>query len=318
MNLNDFQDLIERTRNEMKKAVKGQDDIIDLLFVSLFSRGHCLLEGPPGTAKTLIAQAFSHVAKLKFGRVQFTPDLLPSDVIGVNIYNFQSNEFHLTKGPIFTDLLLADEINRAPPKTQSSLLQAMNEKVVTIDGVDHKLSKEFFVLATQNPIEQHGTYPLPEAQLDRFLFKLILDFPDRDQEIEILKQSTMRALNDKGGLGEIKPIISRKELAAGFQLVDDIRLETKIIDYIVDLVRATRSDPMISHGASTRAANAISSAVRAKAALDGREYAIPDDVQALFLPALRHRIVLTATAEIEAKTADDVLNAIMKRVDAPR
>ncbi|WP_240904467.1 MoxR family ATPase [Rhodobacter sp. SGA-6-6] len=316
MTLSAFRALAEALRAEVRKVIQGQDALIEMLLVSVFARGHCLLEGPPGTAKTLLAQTLSQVTSLHFGRVQFTPDLMPGDVLGVNLFNFQTGEFRLTRGPVFTDILLADEINRAPPKTQSALLQAMNEREVTIDGVTHPLGEEFFVIATQNPIEQHGTYPLPEAQLDRFLFKLLVDFPDRDAEISILAKGT------RGPAGVMKaglqPVMDRHALRDGHALVDAIRLEDSILRYIVDLVRATRTDGEVLHGASTRAAAALAGAVRARAALDGRDYALPDDVQSLFVPAMRHRIVLGPTAEIEGRTADEVLTAILNRQDAPR
>ena len=318
MDLQEFQKLAENIRSEIGAVVQGQDTLIDFLLVSLFARGHCLLEGPPGTAKTLLARCLSQVTSLDFGRVQFTPDLMPGDVLGVNLFNFQTNEFHLTRGPVFTDILLADEINRAPPKTQSALLQAMNEREVTIDGTNHPLGGAFFVIATQNPIEQHGTYPLPEAQLDRFLFKLIVDFPGRDAEIDILSRNAGLPLAADSGRAQITQVMGRAELQAGHDLINSIRLDPTILTYIVDLVRATRSDAEILHGASTRAADAIAGAARARAALSGRDYAIPDDVQALLLPALRHRIVLGPTAEIEGRTADDVLGTIINRLDAPR
>ena len=316
INLAGFQSLANALRDQVRKVIQGQDALIDMLLISLFARGHCLLEGPPGTAKTLLAQSLSQVTSLAFGRVQFTPDLMPGDVLGVNLFNFQSGEFRLTRGPVFTDILLADEINRAPPKTQSALLQAMNEREVTIDGVTHPLGTEFFVIATQNPIEQHGTYPLPEAQLDRFLFKLIVDFPGRDAEIGILSKGT------RGPVGALRDgltnVMDRATLQQGHALVDAIRLEDSIVRYIVDLVRATRTDGEVLHGASTRAAAALANAVRARAALEGRDYALPDDVQMLFTPAMRHRIVLGPTAEIEGRTADEVLGAILNRQDAPR
>lgn len=310
MTLTGFQDLAEALRRELRKTIRGQDALIDLLLVSLFGRGHCIIEGPPGTAKTLLAQSLSAAMSLTFSRVQFTPDLMPGDILGVNLFNFQTNEFRLTRGPIFTDVLLADEINRAPPKTQSALLQAMNERQVTIDGVTYPLGEEFFVLATQNPIEQHGTYPLPEAQLDRFLFKLIVTFPDREAEIAILSHGAARET--------IAQVMTREALAEGHALVDAIRLSDGIVAYLVDLVRATRGDTDLLHGASTRAAAALAGAVRARAALDGRDYVLPDDVQALFLPAMRHRVVLGPTAEIEGRTADEVLTALLNRTAAPR
>jgi MoxR-like ATPase len=295
LDLGEFRNLIAAVRGEIGKAVQGQDAIIDLVLISIFAGGHCLVEGPPGTAKTLLARSVSAAMALQYRRIQFTPDLMPGDVLGVNLFNFQTNQFHLTKGPVFTDILLADEINRAPPKTQSALLQAMNERMVTLDGTDYSLGSDFFVLATQNPIEQQGTYPLPEAQLDRFLFKLVVDFPSRDTEIAILSKH-----------------------ATGRALIDAIHLDNTILTYIVDLVRATRSDPDILYGASTRAADAVASAVRVRAAFEGRDYGLPDDVQALLVPALRHRIVLSPSAEIDGRTPDEVLRNIMNRVDAPR
>lgn len=318
MQLEQFQTLIASVRAEIGRAVQGQDGLIDLLLVSLFARGHCLIEGPPGTAKTLLARSLASAVDLKFGRIQFTPDLMPGDVIGVNLFDFRTNSFALTKGPVFADILLADEINRAPPKTQSALLQAMNERIVTIDGKDYPLGDSFFVIATQNPIEQQGTYPLPEAQLDRFLFKLLVDFPDRAAEIAILTRHAAQPLDFAARHAGIEPVLGGAALEAGRRLVDGIRLAPGILTYIVDLVRATRADPDILHGASTRAADALAGAVRARAALEGRDYGLPDDVQALLIPALRHRIVLGPSAEIEGRSADEVLGNLVDRIDAPR
>ncbi|MGB0902210.1 AAA family ATPase [Halocynthiibacter sp.] len=318
MDLTEFQTLARDIRTEIGAVVQGQDKLIDMLLISIFARGHVLLEGPPGTAKTLVARCLAQVVDLDFGRVQFTPDLMPGDVLGVNLFSFETNEFRLTKGPVFTDILLADEINRAPPKTQSALLQAMNEREVTIDGKNHPLGDDFFIVATQNPIEQHGTYPLPEAQLDRFLFKILVDFPDRDTEIDILRTIAALPLSADSGRTSLRKVMDRPTLHAGHALVDSIRLDDTILTYIVDLIRATRSDGDIQHGASTRVASALAGAVRAKAALDGRDYAIPDDVQALLIPAMRHRLVLGPGAEIEGHTTDDVLRTVINRTDAPR
>ena len=318
MNLDELQALATALRDEISKAVWGQDDAIEMLLIGVFSRGHVLLEGPPGTAKTLLAQSLSSAMTLDFGRIQFTPDLMPGDVLGANIFDFGTNEFRLTKGPVFTDILLSDEINRAPPKTQGALLQAMNERIATIDGVDHELGEHFFVIATQNPIEQQGTYPLPEAQLDRFLFKLLIDFPDEDAEMTILQRHAQQALDHNARRQGIQPIAGGDGISAGRALVDSIRLDDDILRYILNLVRATRTDGEIAHGASTRAADALAGAVRAAAALEGRDYAIPDDVKRLYTPAMRHRIVLGPAAEIEGRTTDQVLENILNQIEAPR
>ena len=311
MTLDQFRDQANQVRAAIGGVIRGQEALIDAVLTAVFAHGHVLLEGPPGTAKTLLAQSLGRAVALQFGRVQFTPDLMPGDVLGVNLFNFQTNAFTLTKGPIFTDLLLADEINRAPPKTQAALLQAMNEREVTIDGVTHPLGPNFTVIATQNPIESHGTYPLPEAQLDRFLFKLIVDFPDKAAEVAILQAGPPR-------ISAIPQVLTAEALAEGHALIQSIRLDDTILTYIVDLIRATRVDAEVLHGASTRAASALAGAVRARAALDGRDYGLPDDVQRLFVPTLRHRIVLGPTAEIEGRSADDVLTTILNRQDAPR
>jgi MoxR-like ATPase len=318
MTLDRLRDLAKRIRDEIGKAVHGQDDAVDMLLTALFARGHCLLEGPPGTAKTLLAQALANAMHMDFGRIQFTPDLMPGDVLGVNIFDFSTSAFRLTKGPVFTDILLADEINRAPPKTQAALLQVMNERLATIDGTDYPLGPDFFVVATQNPIEQQGTYPLPEAQLDRFLFKLIIDFPAEAAEMEILRRHAARPLDLAGRRADIRPVLTKADLAAGRALIDDIRLDETILRYILSIVRSTREDGEVRHGASTRAADALAAAVRAAAALDGRDYAIPDDVQRLAVPALAHRLVLGPTAEIEGRSERDVLANIIARIEAPK
>ncbi|MEM8550761.1 MAG: MoxR family ATPase [Pseudomonadota bacterium] len=318
MTLDELARALEAVRTEIGKAVHGQDGVVDLLLTAIVARGHVLLEGPPGTAKTLLARSFSAAFDLEFGRIQFTPDLMPGDVLGANVFDFRTSEFRLTKGPVFTDILLADEINRAPPKTQAALLQAMNERRITIDGVDHALGDEFFVVATQNPIEQQGTYPLPEAQLDRFLFKVLVQYPAEVDELEILRRHAAEPLDINERAGRVVSAVGRDVLSAAHNLADAIRLDDDILAYILALVRATRVSPEILHGASTRAADDLAGAVRAAAAVAGRDYAIPDDAKLLFLPVLRHRIVLGPTAEIEGRTADGVLANILEQVDAPR
>ena len=296
----------------------GQDDVIDLMLTSLLCGGHVLLEGVPGTAKTLLAQSFAAGLSLKFGRVQFTPDMMPGDLLGTNLFNFQTSSFSLTQGPIFTDILLADEINRTPPKTQAALLQAMNERNVTVDGVTYELGQAFMVVATQNPIEQQGTYPLPEAQLDRFLFKIILGYPSKEEEHEIVARHGTRTAMPKLAEFGLTEVVSRDRLLAARTLVAGITLGDPLVGYIVDIVRNTRSHPSIETGASTRAANAVASAVRALAALNGRDFVIPDDVKRLVPPILRHRLVMAANAEIDGLTSDKVLGEILDQTAAPR
>jgi MoxR-like ATPase len=318
MEVRDIRGLAEAIRSEIGKAVVGQDDVIDLMLTSLLVNGHILLEGVPGTAKTLLAQSFAASLSIKFGRIQFTPDLMPGDVLGTNLFNFQTNAFTLTKGPIFTELLLGDEINRAPPKTQAALLQAMNERIVTIDGHDYSLGDDFMVIATQNPIEQQGTYPLPEAQLDRFLFKIVIPHPSRDEEREIVRRhghrSAMPRLEEFG----LQSVADSRTLAEVRDLVMRLHLSEDLLDYIVDVVRGTREHASLDVGASTRSANMLASASRAYAALLGRDFVIPDDVKVLALPVLRHRVILSASAEIEGLSADRIVSEILDRTAAPR
>ena len=318
MEVADVKTLGEQVRAQMAKAIMGQADTIDLLLIALFARGHVLLEGPPGTAKTFIAQCFARTVSLDFGRIQFTPDLMPADIIGANLFNFQTSSFTLTRGPVFCELLLADEIHRTPPKTQAALLEAMQERRVTIDGAAHELGETFMVVATQNPLEQQGTYPLPEAQLDRFLFKHVLSYPDRADERRIVAAYGMRSGQaDPGALG-VETVADAKTLAAAHAAVASVRLTDEIVDYVLDLVRATRESADLQSGASPRSAAQMAMAARARAALDGRDYVIPDDVKALAAPVLRHRVILSPAAEIDGRKPDQVLAALVDQTAAPR
>jgi MoxR-like ATPase len=318
MDLDSIRATSERLKQQIRKVVVGQDAAIDLLLVSLLSDGHVLLEGVPGIAKTLLARTFAAALSLKFGRIQFTPDLMPGDVVGTNLFNFQTNQFTLTRGPIFTQLLLADEINRTPPKTQAALLQAMHERAVTIDGQTHELGAGFMVIATQNPIEHQGTYPLPEAQLDRFLFKHVLAYPSREEERAIVTQHGHRTTMPTPAQFGIETVATLDDLGQMRRAIEQIRLSSDIVDYIVDIVRATREHPSLQFGASPRAANMLASAARALAALSGRDYVIPDDVKLLAPPTLRHRLVLAPGAEIEGLDADKIVGQILEQVPAPR
>src|SRR5512142_233698 len=318
MELQAIREKVEAVRAEVHKAVVGQDEALGLLLTALLSDGHVLMEGVPGTAKTLLARAFSAALGVSFNRVQFTPDLMPGDVLGTNLFDFASSKFQLTRGPIFTDVLVADEINRTPPKTQAALLQAMQERAVTIDGVTHPLPPAFLVVATQNPIEQEGTYPLPEAQLDRFLFKLNVAYPSRDEERTMVRVHGHRTASPPIEAFGLRPAVTLQELLDMRRAVQAIRLEDPVVDYVVDLVRATRGRPQLLCGASPRAASMLATAARARATLSGRGFVIPDDVKALALPVLRHRVVLAPGAEIEGQTADGVVRRVVEEVEAPR
>jgi MoxR-like ATPase len=318
MELEALTELFERLRAEVRRVVVGQDHAVELLMVALLSEGHVLLEGVPGTAKTLLARTFAASLSLRFARIQFTPDLMPADVIGTNLFNFQTNAFVLSRGPIFTELLLADEVNRTPPKTQAALLEAMQERSVTIDGDTMPLGPGFMVVATQNPIEQEGTYPLPEAQLDRFLFKVFIGYPTRDQERAMVRLHGHRSVMPDLATFGVTPVADLATVQAARALVSSLVLSDEMVDYIVDLVRASREHQWLLAGASPRAANMLATAARARAALEGRDFVIPDDVKALIAPILAHRVVLAPAAEIEGVTAAQVVAEIVEEVAAPR
>ncbi len=306
-----------RVAEQVGKVVVGQHEAIELMLVALMADGHILLEGVPGVAKTLLARSLAATLALDFSRIQFTPDLMPGDVIGASIFNFQTNGFVLTRGPIFTQLLLADEINRTPPKTQAALLEAMQERSVTIDGHGHPLGPPFMVIATQNPIEQQGTYPLPEAQLDRFLFKHRLDYPSRDEELSVVARHGGAVMIDPQSAG-VTAVLNAGDLAKLKEIVAAVRLNDDIVAYVVDLVRATREHPSLQFGGSPRAAAMLAASARALAAFKGRDFVIPDDIKQLARPALRHRLVLAPSAMIEGQDVDGVLGQIIDRQAAPR
>ena len=318
MTLDEVASLAAAIRAEVSKAIVGQTETVDHLLVALLAQGHVLLEGPPGTAKTFLAQCFAASLGLDFGRIQFTPDLMPGDILGSNLFNFQTSQFTLTRGPIFCDLLLADEINRTPPKTQAALLEAMQERRVTLDGEAHLLPASFMVVATQNPIESQGVYPLPEAQLDRFLFKLLIPYPEAAEEAEIVARFGRQVGPPRAADHGIAPVASAAILAAAAQAVKGITLAGEVVDYVVRLIRATRQSADIASGASPRAAVLLANAARARAAIAGRNYVLPDDVKALAVAVLRHRLLLSPAAEIEGKDVERLVADLVERTEAPR
>jgi MoxR-like ATPase len=318
LTLDDVRSLAAEIRCEVAKAIVGQQQTVDHLLVALFAQGHVLLEGPPGTAKTFLAQSFAAALGLDFGRIQFTPDLLPGDILGSNLFNFQTSKFTLTRGPIFCDLLLADEINRTPPKTQAALLEAMQERRVTLDGETHALADQFMVVATQNPIENQGVYPLPEAQLDRFLFKLLVSYPSEEEEAAIVtRYGDRRGPRNAADLG-VTAVADGAKLAAASAAIGDVTMAKEVTDYVVRLIRATRDNGELSTGASPRAAVVLANAARARAALEGRDYAIPDDVKALATSVLRHRLTLSPAAEIEGRDMEALVAEMVETIEAPR
>ena len=318
MTLPEVSQLAAQIRGQIGKAVVGQAGTVDGLLTALLAQGHVLLEGPPGTAKTLLAQCFAASLGLQFGRIQFTPDLMPGDILGSNLFNFQTSQFTLTRGPIFCDLLLADEINRTPPKTQAALLEAMQERRVTLDGTAHTLPAQFLVVATQNPIESQGVYPLPEAQLDRFLFKLLVPYPSAAEEARIVASFGQRAGPSRPADLGVESIADAATIAAAAAAVKTVTLSDSVIDYIVRLIRATRESGDLAAGASPRAAVLLANAARARAALEARDYVLPDDVKALAAAVLRHRLLLSPAAEIEGKQVEVLVAELLETTAAPR
>ena len=311
-------DVYSRMRAEAAKVIVGQESVFEQIVVAFFAGGHVLLEGVPGTAKTLIAKTLAHLINADFGRIQFTADLMPSDVVGTQVFEINQGRFHLKRGPVFTNILLADEINRAPAKTQSALLEAMEERQVTIDGERHPLNDPFMVLATQNPIEYEGTYPLPEAQLDRFMFKVLVDYPPGAVEQEVLRRYHAGFdAHDLKAAG-IQPVLGPADLPALRAAIRGVTVEDGLFGYITAIAQATRRSPDLLLGGSPRASISLLLAAKTYAALHGRDYVTPDDVKALVAPVLRHRILLRPEAEIEGLDADAVLRRIVAGVEVPR
>ncbi|MCH2232769.1 MAG: MoxR family ATPase [Crocinitomicaceae bacterium] len=316
LNLGFIHEKVNACRNEIKKFVIGQHDMVDLLLISIFSNGHVLLEGVPGVAKTLTAKVLSKTLSVDFSRIQFTPDLMPSDVLGTSVYNLKDSQFSFKKGPIFTNVVLIDEINRAPAKTQAALFEVMEERQISYDGEVYKMSFPFLVLATQNPVEQEGTYNLPEAQLDRFLFKIKIDYPKLEEEKEILN----RYKNNVGSpdFSQISDVFNAEELKKVQELVEQVKIEDQILNYIASITDKTRNHAKLYLGGSPRASLAMLKASKAFAAIRGRDFVIPDDVQFVAPHVLNHRLILTPEAEMEGMSSEDVVTEILAEVEVPR
>lgn len=311
-------DLYRALDAERQKVIVGQRWTFDLLLVALLTDGHVLLEGVPGVAKTLMARTLAATLQADFKRVQFTPDLMPSDVIGTNVFDLASSTFSLKKGPVFTNVLLGDEINRAPAKTQSALLESMEERQVTIDGVSHPLPELFMVVATQNPVEYEGTYPLPEAQLDRFLFKVLIDYPTREEGLQVLRNYQHGFSARNLAASGIRPVADAAAVRGVRQEIAAVKVADAVLDYIERIVEESRRSPDLTLGGSPRAAIALLQTSKTLSALQGRDYVVPDDIKALVPPVMRHRIILKPEAEIEGLNADRALERILARVEVPR
>lgn len=316
INLDVVTETVDKIKTELNQIVFGQNEVIDLILIGLLSDGHILIEGVPGVAKTMMSKLMGKILNLSFKRVQFTPDLMPSDVLGTSVFNPKTLDFEYKQGPVFGNIVLVDEINRAPAKTQAALFELMEERQITIDGKTYPMDSPFIVLATQNPIEQEGTYRLPEAQLDRFLFKVFVDYPNPDDELLMLKRFNYQKQNEV--IQSLKAVLNKEILIELKEVVRMIMVDDNILKYINSLIQATRNFKSIQLGASPRAAIAMMLAAKAKAALSGRDFVIPDDVKILAKPTLRHRIILTAEAEMEGISVDEVLDNLFSKVEIPR
>lgn len=320
IDLSELHEAVNNIRNEVGQIVVGQQQMIDLLLVAIFADGHVLLEGVPGVAKTLTAKLLAKTVSVDFSRIQFTPDMMPSDVLGTSVYNMKTSEFDFRKGPIFSNIVLIDEINRSPAKTQAALFEVMEERQITNGGMTYQMSYPFIVLATQNPIEQEGTYRLPEAQLDRFLFKIVIKYPTLAEELSILQGHHVRGQNPQSmnPVSLVKPVLTAETVASLRAKVRQVLVEEKILEYIAKIINETRNSKFLYLGASPRASIALLSASKALAAIRGRDFVTPEDIQELAPSVLRHRIILTPEKEMEGASADDVIAQILQKIEVPR
>lgn len=316
IDVSELQQSVHQIKQQLQKVIVGQRDMMDLLIVSILADGHALIEGVPGVAKTMTAKLLAKTVDVDFSRIQFTPDLMPSDILGTSVFNVKSSEFEFKKGPIFSNVILIDEINRAPAKTQAALFEVMEEKQITIDGHTYKMEAPFIVLATQNPIEQEGTYRLPEAQLDRFLFKIDVDYPTDQEELEIITRE--QNLKNEGKIDKIEAVISGADIQKYRDLTTNIQAEEHLLKYIADIVVNTRTNSLLYLGASPRATIAILKASKAFAAINGRDFVTPEDIKKAAIPVLQHRVIVTPEREMEGLTSKQIIEQIIEAVEIPR
>ncbi|WP_299836463.1 MoxR family ATPase [uncultured Tenacibaculum sp.] len=316
IDLSELQESVYKIKNQLHKVIVGQKNMIDLLIVAIFSDGHALIEGVPGVAKTITTKLLSRAMDIDFSRIQFTPDLMPSDILGTSVFNVKTSEFEFKKGPIFSNMVLIDEINRAPAKTQAALFEVMEEKQITMDGTRYPMNAPFIVLATQNPIEQEGTYRLPEAQLDRFLFKINVDYPSATEELEIVTREQALLKNKK--LDQVEKVITGEEIIKYRDLITNIKVEKNLLQYIANIVVNTRSNSFLFLGASPRATISILKASKAFAAVAGRDFVTPEDIKNAAIPVLEHRVIVTPEREMEGVTSKQIIEQIIEAVEIPR
>ncbi|NAS32883.1 AAA domain-containing protein [Flavobacteriaceae bacterium R38] len=316
LDLSELQSSVQKIKEELGKVIVGQKEMIDMLIASLLAKGHSLIEGVPGVAKTVSAKLLAKSLNVGFSRIQFTPDLMPSDILGTSVFDMKKSEFEFKKGPIFSNMILIDEINRAPAKTQAALFEVMEEQQITIDGVQYNLEAPFMVLATQNPIEQEGTYRLPEAQLDRFLFKINVSYPNLEEEVEIISRE--HSLKEKNKIAAIDSFLDAKQITTYQNLINEVLVEEHLLKYIAQLIVATRSNQFLYLGASPRASIAILKASKAFAAMEGRDFVTPDDIKKAAVPVLHHRVIVTPEREMEGISSKEIILQIIEALEVPR